>query len=143
MIQTTITDQIKDAMRAKDSVRLETLRYVLSQIKYAQIDKHRELTDDEIIGVLSNEVKKRRDAIQMFKDSGRTELVDEENTKLAVIVALLPAQLSTEEITALVKETIAASEDKSFGSIMKQVSAKTRGKADGKMVSEVVKQQLA
>src|SRR5258708_3016050 len=143
MIKHTITDQMKDAMRARNGVKLETLRYVLSQIKYKEIEEHRELTDDEAIGVLANEVKKRKEAIKLFRDSGRDQLVAEEEEKLTTITSLLPTQMSREEIETLVTAAIAKVGNANMGVIMKEVVPATRGRADGSVVSEIVKEKMA
>lgn len=142
MVFSLIQDQIKDAMRAKDAQRLETLRYVLSQLKYAQIEKRNDLTDDESLSVLSKEVKKRRDAIELFQKSGRLELVKEEEEKLAVITALLPEQMSTQEIEQIVRSVIAREAGAQMGLIIKTVMQETKGRADGKIVSQIVQTAL-
>jgi uncharacterized protein len=142
MIKQQITDQIKDAMRSHDAVKLETLRFILSQIKYVEIDKHQELNDEAIIGVISNEVKKRRDAIKLFKDSGRDQLVSEEEEKLVTIMQFLPEQMSREEVEKLVDEAIAKVGTSNMGLVMKELMPQVKGKADGSMVSEVVKSKL-
>ena len=134
---------MKDAMRARNGVKLETLRYVLSQIKYKEIEEHRELTDDETIGVLANEVKKRKEAIKLFRDSGRDQLVAEEEEKLTTITSLLPSQMSREEIEALVDAAIAKVGKANMGAIMKELMPTTRGRADGSLVSEIVKEKMA
>ena len=143
MLMGTIQNQIKDAMRAKDSVQLETLRYVLSTIKYVQIEKQRELTDEEIIEVLGKEVKKRKEAIDLFRKSGRDVLVTEEEQKLVFISRLLPEQLSQDEVTKVVGEVVASVGKENMGMVMKEVMARVKGKADGKMVSDIVRAQLA
>ncbi len=142
MLKNTITEQIKTAMRAHEKLTLETLRFVLSQIKYSEIEKRRELTDEEAIAVLSNEVKKRREAIKLFKDSGRNELVTEEEAKLAVITSLLPEQMSAEAIEKLVEAAIAKVGKGNMGVIMKELMPQVRGRADGSLVSEIVKKKM-
>lgn len=142
MLKNEITEQMKTAMRARDTVTLETLRYVLSQIKYAEIDKRRELTEDEALSVLANEVKKRREAIKLFQDSGRNELVAEEETKLKVITSLLPEQMSREEIEKLVDAAVAKVGKGNMGAVMKELMPQVRGRADGALVSEIVKSRI-
>lgn len=142
MIKQTIQEQMKDAMRARDSVGLETLRFILSQIRYAEINGKKELTDAEIIDLLQKEVKRRKEAIELFRSSERIELVNEEEAKLTYITTLLPKQLSTQEIEAIIDECIAQHQDKNFSSVMKDVMAKVRGVADGKLVSELVTKKL-
>lgn len=141
-IQKTIQDQLKDAMRAKDSVKLETLRYVLSELKYSQIEKQRDLTDEESIEVLSREVKKRRDAIDLFHKSGREELVEEEKAKLTFITSLLPAQMEASDIETIVDEVITSVGKENMGQVMKEVMTRVKGKADGRMVSEIVQAKM-
>lgn len=143
MIMQTIRDQIKDAMRAKDAVKLDTLRYVLSTLKYVEIEKQRELTDEEAIDALSREVKKRKDAIELFRNSGRSELVTEEEAKLAVIMTLLPAQMTSDEVSVIVDDVIATTGKENMGMVMKEVMARVKGKTDGKMVSDIVKSKMA
>ncbi len=143
MVKQTIQDQLKDAMRAKDAMKLETLRFVLSQIRYVEIDKKADLTDEEAIEVLSREVKKRKDAIEMFTKSGRDQIVAEEEQKLLVIMALLPAQLSSEEVEKIVDEVVSTLGKENMGMVMKEVMGKVKGKADGKMVSDLVRKKLS
>lgn len=142
MLMQAIRDQIKDAMRAKEPVKLDTLRYILSTLKYVEIEKQRELTDEEVVEAVSKEVKKRKDAIELFKNSGRDVLVSEEEAKLAVIMTLLPKQLSAQEIEQLIDEAIAEVGKENMGAIMKALGPKTKGRADGKLVSELVRQKM-
>ncbi len=138
----TIQNQLKDAMRAKDAVKLETLRYVLSELKYSQIAKQHELSDEEATDVLSKEVKKRKDAVELFRNSGRLELVEQEEAKLVHITALLPEQLSEEVVAAIVDEVIATEGKSNMGAVMKGVMARVKGKADGRMISTLVQAKL-
>lgn len=142
MLKDQITEQIKTAMRERNTLSLETLRFVLSQIKYAEIEKRRELTEDEIIGVLSGEVKKRRDAIKLFADSGREQLVTEEEAKLKVITSLLPEQMTAQEIETLVDAAVAKVGKGNLGAVMKELMPQVRGRADGAIVSAIVKQKI-
>jgi uncharacterized protein YqeY len=142
MIKEQIQSQLKEAMKARDSVKLETLRFLLSELKYAEIALQHELTEEEELQVLSKEVKKRTDAVQLFKDSGRDQLVTEEEAKLVFIRSFLPAQLSSQELELIVDQVIADVPDHSFGSVMKEVVARTKGRADGKTISSLVKAKL-
>lgn len=142
MIKQTLTDQMKTAMRAKDSLALDALRYALSQIKYKEIDLKRELTDQEITVLLASEIKKRIEAMKLFADSGRTEVVTEEKRKIEVLQALLPTQLSDEQLQTIINDLVAQMPDKSFGIVMKSVMKEVVGKADGSRVSEMVKRVL-
>ncbi len=142
MIKEKIQSQLKEAMKARDSVKLETLRFLLSELKYAEIALQHELTEEEELQVLSKEVKKRTDAVQLFKDSGRDQLVIEEEAKLVFIRSFLPAQLSAQELEVIVDDVIANVSDRSFGSVMKEVVSHTKGRADGKTISSLVKTKL-
>lgn len=142
MIRQTLTDQLKDAMRSRDSVALDTIRYLLSQIKYVEIDKKRDLTDEEIIDVLAKEVKKREEAVSLFRSSGRDELVREEEAKLHIIRKFLPEQLSAQAIETYVTEVMSEVGGSDFGAVMRALMPKVKGKADGKLVSDIVKRKL-
>lgn len=138
----TIQSQLKDAMRARDTVKLETLRYILSELKYESIEKQRDLSDDEASAVLAREVKKRKDAIELFHNSGREELVSEEQAKLAFITSFLPEQVDEATVTTIVDEVIASIGKDNMGMVMKEVMNRLRGKADGRMVSTIVQAKM-
>ena len=142
MIKAQIQSQLKDAMKARDSVKLETLRFLLSELKYAEIAVQHELNEEEELQVLTKEVKKRNDAVELFKNSGRDQLVTEEEAKLVFIRSFLPAQLSSQELEVIVDQVIAEVSDRSFGTVMKEVVARTKGKADGRIISTLVKAKL-
>jgi uncharacterized protein YqeY len=137
------------AMKARDEVRSSTLRMVLSAITNAEVagKQARELTDDDIIGVLSTEAKKRREAATAFTDGGRVEMAAKEVAEAAVIADYLPAQLSAEEIagivTAAVAQVGAAGEGmKAMGKVMGVVQPQVKGRADGGAVAAEVRRQL-
>jgi len=137
------------AMKARDEVRSSTLRMVLTAITNAEVagKQARELSDDEIIGVLSSEAKKRREASAAFADGGRPEQAQKETAEAAVITEYLPAQLTPEEISALVAAAIeqtGASADgmKAMGKVMGVVTPQVKGKADGGAVAAEVRRQL-
>ena len=138
------------AMKARDEVRSSTLRMVLTAITTAEVSgkQARELSDDEIIGVLSSEAKKRREAAAAFADGGRTEMADKETAEAAVIADYLPEQLSDEEIADLVTSAIAQAgvrEEgmKAMGKVMGMVQPQVKGRADGAAVAAEVRRQLA
>lgn len=134
---------LKEAMKARDQVKLDTIRFVLAQAKNLEIDLKRELNDDEFITLLKKEVKNRVEAIEQFKAGGRQDIVTEEEAKLEVIKGFLPAEMSDEDLKSVVEKTLATIEDKSnFGLVMKAVMAEVKGKADGKRVSAAVKSVL-
>lgn len=145
-LRTDLTASIK----ARDQVRSSTLRMVLTSITNAEVagKESRELTDEDVLGVLSSESKKRREAAEAFADAGRTEQAAKERSEAAVIAEYLPEQLTEEEVTALVTATIdelGVREDgmKAMGRVMGVLTPKTKGRADGGVVAAVVRRQLA
>jgi uncharacterized protein len=137
------------AMKARDELRSSTLRMVLTAITNAEVagKEARELSDDDVITVLSSESKKRREAAQAFADAGRAEQADKERAEAGVIAEYLPAQLSEEEIAGLVTATIeqlgVASEGmKAMGRVMGALQPQVKGRADGGAVSAEVRRQL-
>jgi hypothetical protein len=137
------------AIKARDDLRSSTLRMVLTAITNAEVagSEARELSDDDIIGVLSTESKKRREAAQAFSDGGRAEMADKERAEAAVIADYLPAQLGEQEISELVRAAIeqvgAAGEGmRAMGKVMGVVTPQTKGRADGGVVAAEVRRQL-
>jgi uncharacterized protein len=138
------------AMKARDSLRSSTLRMLLTAITNAEVSgkRARELDDQQVVDVLSTEVKKRREAATAYDDAGRQELADKERAEAEVITDYLPEQLSAEEvsaiITAAVESTGAAGEGmKAMGKVMGVVQPQVKGRADGAAVAAEVKRQLA
>jgi len=145
-LKTDISQAMKEAMKAKDSVRLGTVRMILSAVKNKEIDAGAELDDAALIAVLSTLAKQRREAAEAFRAGGRPELAEKEEAELAVIQDFLPAPLSDAELDALIEAAVTecgASSMRDMGAVMKLVSAKTTGRADGRTVSERVKARLA
>jgi uncharacterized protein len=137
------------AIKARDSLRSSTLRMVLSAVTTAEVagKEARELSDDDIIGVLSTEAKKRREAATAFSDAGRTELADKETAEAAVIADYLPEQLDpaaiAEIVTAAIQQTGAAEGGpRALGKVMGVVQPQVRGRADGGAVAAEVRRQL-
>ena len=146
----TLKDQLnqdmKTAMKAKETDRLSTIRQLRSAIKNKEIEQRSELDDDGVISVIGTLVKQRREAAQMYSDNGRPELAAKEEAELVVLQQYLPAQLSEAEISTLVAQIIAevgATSIKDLGKVMPQVMAKTKGLADGKVVNQIVREQLS
>jgi uncharacterized protein YqeY len=138
------------AIKARDEVRSSTLRMVLTAVSTAEVagKQSRELTDDEVVGVLSSEAKKRREAADAFDDAGRTEQAAKERAEAAVLADYLPEQLSPEEVAALVTAAIeqtGAREEgmRAMGKVMGVVTPRTKGRADGAAVAAEVRRQLA
>ena len=141
-----LTAEMKEAMKSRDTVRLSAIRMVLSTVKNRDIELRRQLDDREITEAIVSLCKQRRESIRLFKEAGRQELVDKEEAELAIMQEFLPQQLTREELESLVDKAIAetsASGGKDMGKVMKALQPAVSGRADGKLVSEVVKQKLA
>jgi uncharacterized protein YqeY len=142
-----INEDLKTAMKSKDSERLSTLRMVKTALKNREIDKMAALTDDEAIKALQSLVKQRRDSIEQYKQAGRMELAEKEAAEIQVIEEYLPAALDETAITRAVEEAIAetgASSMKEMGAVMKAVMTKLAGQTvDGKVVNQIVRSKLA
>ena len=146
-LETQIPEELKTAMKAKDKVRVNTLRAVLSGIKYLRAEGgHDEISDDDVITIINREVKKRRDSIEMYEANNRPELADNEKAEVAILMEYLPAQLSEDEIRAIITDTIAevgATSPSDKGKLMGALMPKVKGKADGKVVNTLVTELLA
>ena len=141
-----LTAEMKEAMRSRDALRLSTIRSVISSVKNRDIELKRELSDPEITDTIVTLCKQRRESIRLFKEAGRQELVDKEEAELEVLLGFLPRQLTRQELGSLVDQAIAetsATSGKDMGKVMKALQASVSGRADGKLVSEVVKEKLA
>lgn len=145
-IREKLTADMKTAMREKDTVKLEAIRFLQAAIKNREIDMRPDpITNDEVMNVVKKMVKQRKESIEQYQNAGRTDLADKETTELKILEAYLPAQMSREQIEALVVATIGelkASSVKDMGPVMKAVIAKSQGAADNKLVSEVIKSKL-
>lgn len=141
MLRQQIYEDMIKAMKAKDAATLETVRYVWSEIKRVEIDAKHELIDDEVVELLRREVKRRNEAIEQMKQGGKTEAVEHEEAQLIIINKYLPQLMGREEIEKAVDEVMARGQ-REFGLVMKEVMAKVKGKADGKLVSEVVREKI-
>ena len=133
-------------MRSGDALRRDVLRMALNAAYMVEKRDHRTLTDDEFIAVLSREVKTRRESVEAFEKGGRPDLVAKESADIAILQEFLPQALTEDEVRALIDEAIAATGAASvreLGKVMGWLSPRTRGRADGKRVSELVAQRLA
>lgn len=137
---------LKDAMRAKDEVKLTTIRAIKSAIKYKEVEGEAKVLDDAgILAVLTTQVKQRRDAVTEYTNASRADLAEKELKEIAIIQAYLPAQLSPEQLAAEVAKAIAeagAKSVKDLGAVMKVVTPRLKGQAEGKAISDEVKTQL-
>ena len=154
MLKQTIKEDLNEAVKKGDEVSRSTLRMLLAAIlnrekekKYKEkLEGNPELTDEEMIEVISSEVKKRKEAITEYERGGRKDLVDKEKAELAVLRKYLPEQLSEEEIRKLIEEAIdevGAKEIKDIGRVMAEIMPKVKGKAEGSQVSRIVKELLS
>lgn len=141
MLRQQIYDEMIAAMKARDQETLDTVRYMWSEIKKAEIDAKHELADEEIVELLRREVGRRNEAIEQMKQGGKTEAVAHEEAQLKIINKYLPQLMSREEIEVVVDEVLAAGQ-REFGGVMREVMARVKGKADGKTVSEVVREKI-
>ncbi|MCA0326098.1 MAG: GatB/YqeY domain-containing protein [Proteobacteria bacterium] len=141
-----ITEDMKTAMRAKDSARLGTIRLLQAAMKQKEVDERITLDDAAIVGILDKLIKQRKDSIEAFSKAARQDLVDQEQAEMAVLQAYLPARLSTEEIATEVQAIVAelgASGPGDMGKVMGAVKTRLAGKADMGAVSAAVKAALA
>ncbi|MGE4271947.1 MAG: GatB/YqeY domain-containing protein [Desulfitobacterium sp.] len=142
-----LVEDMKVAMKAKEEgkVRLSVIRMARAAIKNAEIDKRIEFSDDQVIEVLAREVKMRRDSMEEFSKANRPDTVKALEEEISVLMGYLPQQLSEGEIRQLAQETIAevgAQGPKDLGKVMGKITPKTKGRADGKLVNQIVRELL-
>lgn len=138
--------ELKEAMRNKDELRKNTVTLLRSAILQVEKDEQKTLTEDEMITIVAREVKKRKESIVDYEKAERTDIVENLNKEIEILSKYLPEQLSKEEIETLVEQVISevgATSPKDMGKVMQNLRPKTNGKADGKLVSEIVKEKLA
>ncbi len=141
-----IDSDMIQAAKAKDKIRLSAIRMIKTAVHNREIDLKRPAEDTEILQVLSSLTKQRNDSIEQFRKGGREDLVSKETQELQIIKSFMPAEMSKEELEAEVRKVISetgAAGPKDMGKVMKAVMARVTGKADGKMVSEMVKSILS
>lgn len=137
---------LREAMVNKDTVTRDVVRLALAAVKQAEVDQRRTLSEDEVVAILNKEVKTRRESLTEAENAGRTETVNEEKTRLAILERFLPQQLSREEVVALARDAVAqsgATSPKEMGKVMAVLMPKVRGLADGKLVNDVVRELLS
>jgi len=143
--KTKLSEDLKDAMRAKDELRKRTLRMALAEIKNAEIDKNAALDESGILTILQKEVKSRFETIEGAEKAGRGDLVAEAKAEIVVLEEYLPQGLSPEELEDIIRDTIAevgATSLREMGQVMQAVMPKVRGRADGKEVNQIVRHLL-
>lgn len=140
-----LQQDMKSALKNKEKEKLSTIRMVRAAIKKAEIDQKGPLNDEQIIEVIMREVKLRKDAIQEFEKAGRQDLVEKEKAELQVLETYLPEPLTEEELTGLIQETIqqlGVTSKKDIGKVMKTVLPKVKGRAEGRVVNQIVQKLL-
>ena len=144
-IKTKLDDDLKQAMRAKDVLRRDVLRFLRSEIRNQEIRVQRELDDDGVTQVLSRQAQQRRDSVEAFAEANRDDLVEKESAELAVIMEYLPQQMTRDEIVELVGRVISevgAAGPGDMGKVMSRIMPQVRGRAEGREVSSIVARTL-
>jgi uncharacterized protein YqeY len=145
-LRETINQDVKNAMKAKETKKRDALRLLTSAFKQIEVDERKDLTDDDVIKIIQKQVKSRNDAATQYKDAGRDDLMQIELDEIAIYEPYLPAQLNDDELSKTLSEIIAkvgASSMKDIGKVMGTASKALAGKADGKRINECVKKLLA
>ena len=140
-----VAEEMKDALRSGQKVRLGTLRLLSASVKNREVELRRELTDEEFLEVVGREVKRRNEALEAYEKAGREDLVAKEREEREILQVYLPAQLSADETEALVDEAIAAtgaSSVKELGKVMGYVMGKAKGRVDGGVVQQLARARL-
>ncbi len=145
-LKDTLLQDMKESMKEKDTIRKNTVQLVRSGILQIEKDKKIELDDEGVLDVIARELKKRRDSLPEFEKSGRTDLIENLKREIEVLLGYLPAQLTESEIQNIVNETVSelgASSMKEMGKVMGAITPKVKGRADNKIVSDLVKKALS
>lgn len=140
-----LMDDLKLAMKNKDEVRKSVVTLLRSGIKQFEVDNRTELDEEGILDIVAKQLKQRRDSLEEFKKAGREDLINETESEIKILMEYLPTQLSEEEIEKIVIDTInevEASSPKDMGKVMSAIRPKVKGRADGKIVNELVKKHL-
>ncbi|ASS96174.1 MULTISPECIES: GatB/YqeY domain-containing protein [Bacillaceae] len=141
-----LNNDMKQAMKNKEKDKLSVIRMLKASIQNEALKQRQDLTDDEELTVLSRELKQRKDSLQEFENAGRSDLVDKVRTELVYVEAYMPEQLSEEDISKIVKQTIEevnATSKADMGRVMGALMPKVKGKADGSLVNKLVQQHLS
>ena len=144
-LESKIKEDLKDAMRKRDNATRDVLRMLTSDIKNETMKVRSELEDKDVLGVVRKNIKSRKDSIEQFSKGGREDLAEKEKSELAILEKYQPAQMGEDEIRIAVKkaiETLSESDAKNFGLVMKESMKDIEGRADGALVSKIVKETL-
>lgn len=137
--------ELKEAMQAKDTIKKDTITMLRAAILQIEKDTQKELSEDDMLAIVAKEVKKRKESLPEYEKAGREDIVENLNKEIKILEVYLPEQLTEEEIRELVLAAIkevGAESPKDMGKVMQNVRAKTQGKADGKVISDIVKAEL-
>ena len=140
-----LNDDMKQAMKEKDKLKLSVIRMVKSSVQNEEINQGKELADDEVLAIFNRELKQRRDSLQEFENAGREDLAGQIRAEIEVLLPYLPKQLDESEIRQIVQETMeqtGASSKKDLGKVMGAIMPKVKGKADGNLVNKIVQELL-
>jgi uncharacterized protein len=144
MLKDNIQKKIIESLKAGNKTSVKVLRFILSEIKYAEINKKNDLNDEETVTLIRKELKKRKEAVEMFKKAKRDDLVEDEENQIKIIEGYLPKNMESSDLRKIVKETLLSTPDKSnTGRIIGAVMGKVKGQADGAEVARIVKEELA
>lgn len=141
-----LNEEMKLAMKSNDKIRLSTIRMIRSAIKNREIELRKKLDDEEIYRVIQGMVRKGEESLEQFQAGGRTDLVEKERKEIEILKSFLPEQVSKEELIRIIDETIKETQSssiKDLGKVMKSVMSKLGGKADGRLVNQLVKERLS
>jgi uncharacterized protein YqeY len=145
-----LIDRIKEdlikSMKAKDGARVSVLRLLLASIKNREIEKKEALTDDEVLAEIASAAKRRKESLEAFREGERQDLVEKEEAELVILEEYLPEQISEEEVRRTVQDVVAevgAQSPSDLGKVMKELMPRLKGKADGKMVNQIVREILS
>ena len=146
MLKENLLQDFKEAMKEKNELKKNTIMMVRAAILQIEKDTQKELNDDAILEILAKEIKKRKDSLEDIEKSGREDLIKQVNDEMAIIKAYLPKELSLEELEKIIEEVITetgATSMKDMGKVMQAAKAKTAGRADNKVINEIVKEKLS
>jgi len=141
MLRKKVEEDVKAAMKARDTVRLNTVRGLLSEMKKEEIDTRQELTEDRSISIVQRELKKRKDAIDFAKTAGRAELIEQNEIEIAILQSYLGEQMSGDELQNLISTLVKEGND-SIGKLMAALNKDYKGRFDGRLASELAKSAL-
>ncbi|WP_041082854.1 GatB/YqeY domain-containing protein [Thermotoga profunda] len=140
-----LSEDLKQAMKARDETKIRTIRLLIAAIKNFEVEKLGQATDDDVLQIMSKEVKKRLESIEMYRQAKREDLAIEEENELKIIKSYMPEQMSEDQIRELAKKLIQQynlSSPKDIGTVMKLIMPQVKGKADGKLVNKIVQELL-